>query len=483
MLLGKHIPAANVVPTPKVERVLQIGEGRFIRGFVGWLLQRLHNAGLFDGAVVLTPARASGKEKLAQLARQDNLYTVWTRGLSGGARVDSAEVISIISRRVNPFEDWRAFLTCAEQESINIVVSNTTEMGITYTPTARPVEAAPQTYPARLTAYLKHRFDHFGGATEAGLVILPCELIEDNGDTLRRIVLRHAEDWRYGRAFQEWVEAHSIFCNTLVDRITPGFPRDDEEAAWRRLGYEDRQLVITEPYYIWAIEAHERVSRLLPFQQTNLNVVYTDDPRRYRVQKLRVLNGAHTFMAAPALWLGLDTVRDAMTHPLLGQLIHQVVDQVVAPHSELDESTLREYAATIYERFLNPYIDHFLKDITLYSIGKWRIRLLPVLARYHAMHGCAPPALNLSLAALLLLYAPDSAWPIEDTPEVTARLSAHWTGAVNTCDAVPAILADTELWGRDAPLLASLAKDVSSYVNVINDHRLAAEMRAVLAAG
>lgn len=188
-------------------------------------------------------------------------------------------------------------------------------------------------------------------------------------------------------------------------------------------------------------------------------------------------------MAAPALWLGLATVRDAMTHPLLGALIHQVVDEIIAPYSELDESVLREYAITIYERFLNPHIDHHLGDITLYSIGKWRIRLLPVLARYHATHGSAPPAVSLSLAALLLLYAPDSAFAVEDTPAVTTRMAAHWKNAPGTHEAVSAILADPELWDQVTLLLTNVADDVADYVDHIRSGRLDAELRAILARG
>lgn len=468
MLLNRRNPAARYAPTPAVERVLQVGEGNFIRAFVDWLLQKLHDEGLFDGAVVLTPARAQGRHKIAALDAQDDLFTVWTRG----EEVDRTDVVSIVSRTVNPFEDWPAFLACAEQRSIDVVISNTTEMGIAYTPAPRPVDEAPATFPARLAAYLQRRFEHFEGDPAAGLVVVPCELVDDNGATLRDAVLRHAADWEYGPDFACWVREHNVFCNTLVDRITPGFPADAEQ-EWQRLGYEDRQLVVSEPFYIWAIEAHEEAMRRLPFHRSGLNVPYTPDLRPYRIQKLRVLNGAHTIMAPLGLLLGVETVRDAVTHALLGPFIRRVVDEIVVPYSEMDVATLRAYADTVFERFLNPFVEHRLANITLNSLGKFRIRLLPVLLRYYEAHGAAPPALALALAAQLILYRPASSWRIDDVSVVTEKMAAYWNNAHDTAQAVRRILADAELWGQDLTAVSGLTEGVTSYAERLLDGRVA----------
>ena len=462
MMLTRQNPAAWFAATPRVERVLQIGEGNFIRAFVDWLLQRLHEEGLFDGSVVLTPARSQGRAKIASLDAQGDLFTVWTRGMEGGHEIDRTEVVSIVSRTVNPFEDWAAFLACAEQESIDVVVSNTTEMGIAYAPMPRPDGEAPASFPARLTAYLHRRCEHFDGAASAGLVIVPCELIDENGAALRDAVLRHAADWGLGADFAGWVRRHNVFCNTLVDRIVPGFP-PDAEGAWTRLGYEDQQLAVAEPFYLWAIEAHEEAMRRLPFQRSSLHVRYTDDLRPFRVQKLRVLNGTHTIMAPLGLLLGLETVREAMNHPALGPFIRDTVESITVRYSELDAETLRAYAATVVERFLNPFIAHRLEAITLYSLGKFRIRVLPVLLRYHETHGAPPRSLALALAAQLLLYRPDTSREIADTPEIKGKLAAHWSQAPNTPDAVGRILADSELWGHDLTAVAGLHEQVSRY--------------------
>lgn len=461
MILNRRNPAARYAPTPAVERVLQVGEGNFIRAFTDWLLQKLHDEGLFDGAVVLTPARTQGRHKIESLDAQDDLFTVWTRGVEGGAAVDRTEIVSIVSRTVNPFEDWPAFLACAEQRSIDIVVSNTTEMGIAYTPTPRPTDEAPATFPARLAAYMQRRFARFQGDPAASLVIVPCELVDDNGAALRDAVLRHAADWELGADFTRWVREHNVFCNTLVDRITPGFP-PDAEGAWEKMGYEDRQLVVAEPFYLWAIKAHEEAMRRLPFQRSSLNVPYTDDLRPYRIQKLRVLNGSHTVMAPLGLLLGVETVRAAVTHPVLGPFIRRVVAEIIIPYSEMDAEALRAYAATVFERFLNPFVEHRLAAITLYSLGKFRIRVLPVLLRYYEMHGEAPPALALALAAQLILYRPASGYQIDDVPAVREKLAACWNDAPATADAVRLILHDSDLWGQDLTAVTGLLDGVTN---------------------
>jgi tagaturonate reductase len=464
---------------PLAERVLQIGEGKFIRGFADRLLQELALQGLFAGSVVLTPARVSGKSKIESLREQDGLFTVWTRGMEGGNVVDRLDVVSAVSRVVDPFQDWPGFLACAEQRAIDIVVSNTTEAGIVYTPTERPVGSAPASFPARLTAYLFHRFTHLAGDPDAGMVILPTELIEDNGTTLRSIVLRHAEDWELGAGFAEWVIAHNSFCNTLVDRIVPGTP-DAPEEAFARLGYRDAQLIVAEPFHLWAIETDQRAMRRLPFDQSTLNVVYTDSMAPYRIQKLRVLNGTHIFLTPLGLLLGCATVREAVTHLILGPAIRTMLYEVIVQYSELDEPTLRRYADTVLDRFLNPYIAHRLSDITLGALGKFRIRLLPVLLRYAEAHGRPPAAMSLSLAALLELYRPGAVAHATDDTEIATMATAHWIAAASTKEAVTALLADERIWGRDLTTVHGLTAEVTGAAQTIAEGRLESALTTLL---
>jgi tagaturonate reductase len=475
-LSRKTWPAAG---PPLAERVLQIGEGKFIRGFADRLLQELALQGLFMGSVVLTPARVSGKSKIESLREQDGLFTVWTRGLEDGNVVDRLDVVSAVSRVVDPFRDWPGFLACAEQRSIDIVVSNTTEAGIVYTPTKQPSGSAPASFPARLAAYLFHRYTHLAGDPEAGMVILPTELIEDNGTTLRDIVLRHAADWELGAGFTEWLTAHNSFCNTLVDRIVPGAP-DAPEEAFARLGYRDAQLIVAEPFHLWAIETDQRAMRRLPFDQSTLNVVYTDSLAPYRIQKLRVLNGTHIFLTPLGLLLGCATVREAVTHPILGPAVRAILYEVIVRYSELDEQTLRRYADSVLDRFLNPYIAHRLSDITLGSLGKFRIRLLPVLLRYAEVHGRPPAAMSLSLAALLELYRPGAVAQATDDTELATMATAHWIAAASTKEAVTVLLADERIWGRDLTTIHGLTAEVTSAAQTIAEGKLEAAISNLL---
>ena len=441
---------------PPPERVLWVGDGVFIRAFAGTLLQGLHDQGLFDGSVVVTPARAGSAAKQAALHAQDGLYTVWTRGRQDGATVDRVDLVDVVARLVDPFARWFDFLACAAQRSISVVISNTTELGIAYEPIPMPTAVAPRLYPARLTAYLRHRFDHFDGDPAAGMVILPCELIERNGGLLRDIVLRHAGDWGLSPRFTRWVQSANAFCDTLVDRIVPGFPSAGARDAWNRNGYEDRCLVTAEPYYLWVIKRQEQAMQALPFHRSTLNVRYVDDLVPYRIQKLRVLNGAHSLMAPLGLARGLTTVRDCMTHPVLGPLVRRAVEDVIVSYSELDADTLHAYAGTVFERFLNPYLDHRLRAITLNAVGKYRIRLLPVMRRYIDLHGSPPPDLCLSLATLLLLYHPGSPDTPADDPETIDKLRRAWTTSTHISELVRQVLSDPALWGTDLTALPEL---------------------------
>lgn len=451
-------PAATLAP----ERILQIGEGKFIRAFVDYLVQALARQGLFEGCVVLTPARAQGAPKLAALAVQDGLFTVWTRGLSDGATIDQLETVSIISRIVNPFEDWQEFLRCAEQPDLDVVVSNTTEMGLSYSPTRPPDQTAPAGFPARLTAYLAHRFACFHGDPARGMVILPTELIDDNGTVLRDLVLRHAEDWHLGPAFHDWISRHNAFCNTLVDRIVPGMPAHPDE-AYDRLGYVDTQLIAAEPFHLWAIDADPRAMQRLPFDRSTLHVQYTTDLTPFRILKLRVLNGTHSFLAPLGLLLGCTTVREALDHPILGPVIRTTVEQVTVRFSELPEEVLRAYALTVYDRFLNPFIDHQLRDITLNALTKFRIRLLPILLRYVQARGEPPRALSLGLSALLELYRPDHGHLLTDQSPTAALATEAWAAGMDVEHTVAALLGDQRIWDQDLSLVPGLTQQVAHY--------------------
>jgi tagaturonate reductase len=493
MLLNRQAVADGWIPVPEAarralsypERVLQVGEGNFLRGFVDWLLHRLNVEGLFQGRVVVAAPRPTGARNVARLNAQDGLYTVWLRGYLEGRLVDEREVVTSVSRAIDPHADWAAFLACAEQRAIEVVVSNTTEAGLRYEAEPCPTSAAPATFPAKLTAYLHRRFRVFAGDPAAGLTVIPCELVDDNGQVLRDLVLRHARAWSLGEAFAEWVQTANHFCNTLVDRIVTGFPTDLGEAERvAALGYEDRLLTVGEPFHLWAVEADARLKALWPFERIGLNVRYTDDVTPYRVRKVRILNGAHTSLAPVAMACGLATVREAVEDADVGPFLRRLVDDELVPAAaaELgDRAEAEAFAAATLERFRNPFIRHELRAIQQHALAKAKVRLVPALLRHAQAHGDAPPWLSLAWAFLLLGFLPGAAGEAaENDPHAQRALRDAWRAEAQAGlhDAVAGMLALQDVWGVDLNALPGFTQRVAAAVQSIREHGPRPALRA-----
>ncbi|BCG58289.1 tagaturonate reductase [Paenibacillus sp. URB8-2] len=384
--------------------ILQIGEGNFLRGFFDWMLQTVRRKGLYSGTVAVTQPRPGGRAKLESLKRQDGLYTLVSRGLEKGQPVESREVISVFSSIIDPYEEWNRFLELAENPDLRFVVSNTTEAGITYREEKWVEGEAVVSFPGKMALFLLRRYTSFGGAPDKGLIFLPCELLSNNGDELRRCILRYCEAWGLPSALKEWITRSNCFLNTLVDRIVSGYPKD-EAAAWTaRLGYQDELLTVAEPYYSWIIETDGLVEDIIPFQKAGLHVRYVEDLQSYRLRKVRMLNGAHTLMAPLGILHGVQYVREAFEHDQFGPLVRHALEEEILPSLSMDREELMEYAGSLYERFRNPYIAHRLSDIAMNTISKFRERLLPSLL-YYSEHGReVPPLLTRSFAALLRYY-------------------------------------------------------------------------------
>lgn len=472
------------------ERVIQIGEGKFLRGFVDWMLHRLNQAGKFQGSVVVVAPRPTGHAKIQQFNCQDGLYTVWLQGIADGKTVDHPELVSSVSRAIDPYTDWDAFLACAQNKAIDIFVSNTTEAGITYQPQAFEEGQPIRSYPGKLTAYLYRRYQYFAGAADAGMTVIPCELIEGNGHLLREIVLQYAKDWVLPAEFTTWVQTANYFCNTLVDRIVTGFPADDQLAKYAaRLDYEDALLTIGEPFHLWAMEAPERLQQAWPLDELGLNVKYVDDIRPYWLQKVRILNGSHTAIAYVGHLSGFATVREAMADTAFGDFIRALVDDEILPVVEqelpsLTKQTLRDFTRMTLERFENPFLEHRLLDITFNGLTKFTVRLLPVLKRYAERDKPIPPGLSLCFAALLVFYR-DAAregtgWSVSDDPDKLAQLSAAWDGETiaGLAGTVQAIFGLTQVWGQDLNLLHGLHAAVTHDIEVMRDQGIQAAVAA-----
>ncbi len=425
--------------TIRPEKVIQFGEGGFLRGFADWMLQKLNDSGLFCGSVVVVQPIEQGL--CAKLSEQNCIYTHVMRGLEDGKPTVTQDAIDVISRCCEPYKDFQAFLSLADDPSFRFVVSNTTESGIAYHPGDALTDTPPVSFPAKLTCLLYRRYQN----QMDGFVFLPCELIDQNGKKLKEIILHYASDWKLEEGFVKWLEEKNIFCNTLVDRIVTGHPTENLD-----LPYEDKMANTSELFHLWVIEGPASVQEELPFDRAGLHVVWTNQLERYRTRKVRILNGAHTSFVAYAMLRGFETVGDCINDSKMASFIKHCIYDEIIPTLDLPKAELTEYADSVLERFANPFICHKLSSIALNSISKFKVRVLPSILEYQKRYGSYPSHLLKGFAALLEFYQTDMAM---DAPEIIAAIKNR------TLDE---ILSNTELWGQD---LSCLKKEVLPFVN------------------
>ncbi|MBR6406468.1 MAG: tagaturonate reductase [Lachnospiraceae bacterium] len=420
------------------ETVLQFGEGGFLRGFVDYFLHRMNEQGTYEGKAVVVQPIERGLTSV--LMEQDCRYHLYIRGMENGETVSERTEIRSISRCVNPYEDYEAYLLLAENPELRIIVSNTTEAGIEYLGTEKLSDRPPKSFPAKLTAFLWRRYQ----LGLPGFILLPCELIDHNADYLREYVLRYAALWELPEAFSEWIRGENSFCNTLVDRITPGYPKDDPNlpALIEECG-GDRMIDTTEPFALWVIEGDHEDE--FPLQRSGLPVVWTADVSPYKKRKVRILNGTHTGMVPAALLYGLATVGEAMREPVVRGFIERLVTTEILPVLG-DQNGNREFAESVFGRFENPFIQHRLQSIALNSVSKFRVRDLPTMLEYREKFGKNPPCLCFSLAALIAFYKKGTP---DDDPEVTKKMRE---GEFRE------LLRDASLFGEDISVFADDAE-------------------------
>ena len=427
----------NFEKKQRTERVIQFGEGGFLRGFVDWMLQKVNENSDFDGSVVVVQPIEQGMCDM--LTAQDCVYTHVIRGVEG---VDTS-IIDVISRCVKPYEDFDAYIKLAEQPEMRFVVSNTTESGIVFSSEDKITDAPPKTFPAKVTLLLKRRFE----LGLPGFIFLPCELIDRNGDNLKKCILQYAGLWNLGDAFKAWVEQENVFTNTLVDRINTGYPRGEDLG----LGYEDNLVNTSEFFHLWVIETAFDLDAVLPFSKTDLNVIVTPDKlEMYRTRKVRILNGAHTSLVPYALLSGLDTVKSCLDDETMSTHLKKCIFDEIIPTLDLPKDELLSYANSVVERFSNPYIKHYLSSIALNSVSKFKVRVLPSILEYIKRYNKMPETLLFAFAKLLEFYKTDMT---NDDADVVAFMKSH-----NTAE----VLANASLWGQD---LSYLAAEVDKYVN------------------
>ena len=329
------------------ERILQFGEGNFLRAFANWMIHEMNHKANFDaGAVVIQPI-ANGLIKT--LNEQDGLYTLYMNGINNGEVLSERKVVDCIQRGINPYEDYDAYLANAQNPNLRFVISNTTEAGISYNPEDNLEDAPQASFPGKLTALLYKRFHFFNGASEKGLIVIPCELIDRNGDNLKKIVLQYATDWNLDKGFVSWINNDNIFCNTLVDRIVPGYPRDKIDTIAEELGYIDNLVVEGEQFHLWVIEAPESVKNEIPSKTCGLNIVFTNNMEPYRTRKVRILNGAHTSLVPVSYLYGIDKVRESIEDQVVGKFIQDAIFEEICPTLDLPERELKQFSNSVLE--------------------------------------------------------------------------------------------------------------------------------------
>ena len=418
----------NFNKTVRPERVIQFGEGGFLRGFVDWMLQKINEESDFNGSVVVVQPIEMGMCDM--LTAQDCLYTHVIRGVEG---VESG-IVDVISRCVKPYENFDEYMKLAENPDFRFIVSNTTESGIVFSSEDKITDAPPKTFPAKLTLLMNKRYELGLG----GFIFLPCELIDRNGDNLKACVLKYADLWDLGDGFKAWVEKENVFTNTLVDRINTGYPKGEDLG----LGYEDNMVNTSEFFHLWVIETECDLDKELPFSSTDLNVIITRDKlEMYRTRKVRILNGAHTSLVPYALLSGFDTVKSCIDDAVMKEHVRKCVFDEIIPTLDLPKDELESYAASVIERFSNPYIKHYLTSIALNSVSKFKVRVLPSILEYIKRYGKTPTTLVFSLAKLIEFYRVGTP---NDAPEVVEYIKTH---------TVREILANTDLFGTDISFL------------------------------
>lgn len=439
------------------ETVMQFGEGGFLRGFVDYFFHKLREKGLYDGKIVVVQPIEKG---MCQMLQDQNCeYNLFLRGIDKGQVVNEHTHITSISRALNPYIQFEEYMALAENPDLRVIVSNTTEAGIEYLGTESIEDRPAKSYPAKLTQFLYKRFT----LGLKGFILLPCELIDNNGDNLKACVLKYAQLWNLGDDFKNWLNKDNDFCNTLVDRIVTGYPRDEVEALTKQIGYTDNLIDTAEIFHLWVIEGHHEDE--LPFNKAGYNIVWTDDARPYKKRKVRILNGGHTSMVLGAYLYGLETVGECLKDETVSAYLKKCIFEEIVPTLGNTETDI-QFGKDVLERFSNPFIKHQLLSIALNSVSKFQVRVLPTILEYKEQNGVYPKALTFSMAALIAFYRTDKA---NDGEEIMSFMKNA---------SVEEILKREDYWHAD---LADMIPMVTEYYNSIQSKGMKAAYSEVLA--
>ena len=445
------------------EKVMQFGEGNFLRAFVDYWFDLANEKAGWNGKVVIVKPRNSSTGTIDRLNAQQCLYTQYLRGRENGETIDQKRIISSVSRCVNPYteEGFAAMMELAVSDDLEFVVSNTTEAGIVYDPSAKLSDRPCVSYPGKLTQILYARYQ----AGKKGLVLMPCELNDNNGTMLRNCIEKHIADWQLGDDFAAYVKNECLICNTLVDRIVPGAIRDaaEIERLQAENGYIDTQMNVGEVFGVWNIEGPESLSDRLPFKKAGLNCPVVPDVTPYKKRKVRILNGAHTGFVLGAWLAGKNIVRECMQDDTIRSFMNKMLYDEVIPTLPLDPEDCRTFAAAVQDRFDNPFVDHALMSISLNSTSKWAARIMPSFLDYVEKYNKLPACMTMSFAAYAAFYSSNVQELAEDglhcvRPNGDAYVCSDDRWALefyyahrndSAAELVHAVMANEQMWGRD----------------------------------
>jgi tagaturonate reductase len=436
--------------------ILQFGYGNFLRGFVDWMVEVANSYEVFQGKIEVVQIHS--KQIDENIKKQEGLFHVIERGQSQGELVDRSRLISCVSGVSSIFEDYEAYLKLGENPDLEFIISNTTESGIQFDSEDLPLDSISNTFPGKVTALLFRRFKFFEGNPDKGLIFLPCELIEKNGQQLKSCILDYAKKWGLPQEFSQWISTHNTFCDTLVDRIVPGFPKADMDELSSKLGYQDELAVMVEPYHFWAIQGPELVQKRFPLDQAGLNVKFVEDLTPYRTMKVRILNGAHTALVPYAYLHGFRTVGESVEDPAMLAYLEKAIFEEIIPSIDFSEAELKAFADDVLERFANPFIRHELKSIALNSISKFKVRVLPTILSYRKKNKNWPVNLTMGFASLILFYRGKfhgEILPINDDSKVISFITSAWSKP-NLKQTLNEICSNVDLWGQDLTLQEGL---------------------------
>lgn len=449
---------------------IQFGEGNFLRAFVDYCIQILNDKTSFSGKVNIIQPLPEGM--IEQLKIQNGKYNLFHEGIIQGKTIRDRMQINCVKQMNNPYQEFDQFLELAENENLTFIFSNTTEAGIVLDTKDQFTEKPPRSFPGKLTRLLHHRYKTFNGDPSKVLHIMPSELIEQNGTKLKKIILELSKIWKLEDHFISWINQNHFY-NTLVDRIVPGFPKKDLDFYKKELFFDDQLIVTCEPFFLWVIEGNPELLKIFPIDQLEeIDVKVVPDLSIFRTRKVRILNGSHTTMVPVGLLHGTKTVSDILKNDFLKTFLSQTLFDEIIPSVDLDKQQLNDYAHSVLERFSNPFIIHKLESISLNSISKFKVRVLPSLISYLRKQGKVPKNLTFSMAALIYFYGKEVSkhpYPLKDDPEIIAFFNKIWSKR-NIEKVALETLSNTDLWDKNLAEISPLKYLLTKALNALANH-------------